>query len=326
MRAPLASSGAGDEIGDLSRSFGSVLARLSEYASYQEKMASRLSHELRTPIAVVRSSLDNLKACVAARTMLASTWRARSEGLARLTQILTRMTEAARLEQSLSDVERVRFDVVPVVTGCVDGFRLAYPTRASRTTRRRSRSSSTGAPDLVAQMLDKLVANAVEFAAGGAIDVRLCARRVRRAHRRSPTTARCCPEGMEDACSSRWCRCARGRRDGAAPGTRALHRARHRAVPPRRRRAAANKPDGSRRRDHGDAAAGAEPSPVVPHGAETSFTIGASNSTSTLGPPAAVLSNLSVPASFFASSVFAASEAVGSVPEYWIFCPFMTIQ
>ena len=62
VRAPLASSRAGDEIGDLSRSFGSVLARLSEYASYQEKMASRLSHELRTPIAVVRSSLDNLKA------------------------------------------------------------------------------------------------------------------------------------------------------------------------------------------------------------------------------------------------------------------------
>jgi len=58
MRAPLASSGAGDEIGDLSRSFSSVLARLSEYASYQEKMASRLSHELRTPVAVVRSSLE----------------------------------------------------------------------------------------------------------------------------------------------------------------------------------------------------------------------------------------------------------------------------
>ena len=39
-----------------------MLARLADYASYQEKMASRLSHELRTPVAVVRSSLDNLKA------------------------------------------------------------------------------------------------------------------------------------------------------------------------------------------------------------------------------------------------------------------------
>ena len=71
--------GAGDEIGDLSRSFSSVLARLSEYASYQENMASRLSHELRTPLAVVRSSLDNLRRrrC---RTRRASTSSARRAG------------------------------------------------------------------------------------------------------------------------------------------------------------------------------------------------------------------------------------------------------
>ena len=109
MRAPLASSEARDEIGDLSRSFAACSPGLSEYAAYQEKMASRLSHELRTPIAVVRSSLDNLNAASLpddARVYMA---RAR-EGIARLTQILTRMTEAARLEQSLSDVEREPFD------------------------------------------------------------------------------------------------------------------------------------------------------------------------------------------------------------------------
>ena len=41
VRRPLAGSNARDEIGDLSRSFGSALARLTEYASYQEAMASR---------------------------------------------------------------------------------------------------------------------------------------------------------------------------------------------------------------------------------------------------------------------------------------------
>ena len=50
-----------DEIGDLSRSFGTVLDRLAEYNDYLERMADRLSHELRTPIAVVSSSLDNLR-------------------------------------------------------------------------------------------------------------------------------------------------------------------------------------------------------------------------------------------------------------------------
>ena len=96
-RAPLASSSAGDEIGDLSRSFASALARLSQYAAYQEAMAGRLAHELRTPVAVVKSSLENLepRRC---RTRRACTSSVRAAGLARLDAILTRMTEATRLE------------------------------------------------------------------------------------------------------------------------------------------------------------------------------------------------------------------------------------
>jgi two-component system, OmpR family, sensor histidine kinase ChvG len=182
MRVPLASSNAGDEIGDLSRSFASVLARLSDYASYQEKMASRLSHELRTPIAVVRSSLDNLKQSPLPDDVRVYMVRAQ-EGLSRLTTILTRMTEAARLEQSLSDVEREHFDLSAVVAGCVDGYRQAYPAVAIAFARPASVLTIDGAPDLIAQMLDKLVANAVEFGRdakergkdsdGGAIEVGL---------------------------------------------------------------------------------------------------------------------------------------------------------
>jgi len=172
VRAPLASSGAGDEIGDLSRSFSSVLGRLSDYASYQEKMASRLSHELRTPVAVVRSSLDNLAASPLPDDARIYMTRAQ-EGLARLTQILTRMTEAARLEQGLSDVETERFDLVPVIAGCVDGYRLAYPQADLHLDSVDTPVMIQGAPDLMAQMLDKLVANAVEFAHGARIDMRL---------------------------------------------------------------------------------------------------------------------------------------------------------
>ena len=58
---PLASSASGDELGDLSREFAAVLRRLADYAHYREHLASRLSHELRTPIAMIRSSLDNLQ-------------------------------------------------------------------------------------------------------------------------------------------------------------------------------------------------------------------------------------------------------------------------
>jgi signal transduction histidine kinase len=71
----LTASDAQDEIGDLSRGFTTVLSRLARYNNYLEGMAGRLSHELRTPIAVVRSSLENLRAAQSA-TSRPNTWRA----------------------------------------------------------------------------------------------------------------------------------------------------------------------------------------------------------------------------------------------------------
>ena len=157
-----AGSGASDEIGDLSRSFSSMLARLAQHHAYLESMADRLSHELRTPIAVVRSSLENLE--LAAEPAEARRYIARAEeGLARLNTILQRMMEASRLEHSLRAAERERYDLVPVVRGCVEGYRLAYPEARFALQLPQQRMDVEGSPDLAAQLLDKLVENAVDF-------------------------------------------------------------------------------------------------------------------------------------------------------------------
>ncbi len=174
VRHALAGSAAGDEIGDLSRGLAAVLARLSDYASYQEQMAGRLSHELRTPIAVVRSSLDNLRQTDDAAQAAVYVGRAQA-GLDRLSHILTRMSEAARLEQALADTERVRFDANAVVAACVEGYRSAYPARVIEFHGTSMPAHVAGAPELLAQMLDKLVANAVEFATADPVVVRVAA-------------------------------------------------------------------------------------------------------------------------------------------------------
>ena len=151
-----------DEIGDLSRGFSSVLERLGEYNHYLENMASRLSHELRTPIAVVRSSLDNL--AQQATTAEAKIYMERAQqGVQRLNTILTRMTEARQLEQALQSAEQERFDLQQVVAGCVAGYRGAYPDTTFNLRIPSTPVLLNGAPDLIAQMLDKLIANAVDF-------------------------------------------------------------------------------------------------------------------------------------------------------------------
>jgi dedicated sortase system histidine kinase len=162
----IAGSEAGDEIGDLSRSFSAMLAKLAQHHAYLESMAGRLSHELRTPIAVVRSSLENLK--LAPDPAEARTYIERAEqGLARLNTILQRMSEATRLEQSLRAAERERFELAALVRGCVDGYRLAYARTPFALELPGRALHVAGAPDLAAQLLDKLVENAVEFSLPG---------------------------------------------------------------------------------------------------------------------------------------------------------------
>lgn len=169
----LTASDTGDEIGDLSRSFTTVLTRLGRYNAYLEGMAGRLSHELRTPIAVVRSSLENLRA--ARDEEEARTYVARAEeGLARLSTILSRMSEASRLEQGLSSSAREHYDAVPVVKGCVEGYRSAYAQATFAVSAPDSPVQVEGSADLLAQLLDKLVENAVDFhVPGSAIRVTL---------------------------------------------------------------------------------------------------------------------------------------------------------
>jgi len=158
-------SRASDEIGDLSRSIASMLNRLAEYNRYLETMASKLSHELRTPITVVRSSLENLDTAELDEEHKAYTQRAR-EGVERLSNILTRMSEATRLEQTIQTEERNEFDLEQVINSCINGYKLANPEILFNLQAENSVQKPfkiIGVPDLVAQLLDKLVSNAMDF-------------------------------------------------------------------------------------------------------------------------------------------------------------------
>lgn len=155
-----------DEIGDLSRSFSNIVERLSQYTSYLENMSSRLSHELRTPVTVVRSSIENLGATDNPEESQVYIKRA-EEGISRLNLILTNMSEATRLEQMLQTSEKETIDLAEVVKGCVEGYRLAYPLSQFTLDIGGYAIFVKGVPEYIAQLLDKLVANAVEFSHPG---------------------------------------------------------------------------------------------------------------------------------------------------------------
>jgi two-component system, OmpR family, sensor histidine kinase ChvG len=169
-------TGAGDEIGDLARSFASILERQRQHTSYLEELGQRLAHEIRTPVGVVRSSLDNLRLSPLPDDARVYIDRA-EEGLKRLATILSRMSEATRLDAGLAATEREPFDFGAVLRGCVLGYRQANPGREIRLRAPDEPMPVLGAPDLVAQLVDKLVDNALGFARPGTpIDVTLARR------------------------------------------------------------------------------------------------------------------------------------------------------
>ncbi len=151
-----------DEIGDLSRSFSSIVERLSQYTNYLENMSSRLSHELRTPVTVVRSSLENLGLTATSHESVVYIERA-EEGIKRLNLILTNMSEATRLEQMLQTSEKGKIDLSEVIPGCVEGYKLAYPQARFDLDVSQYPAFVNGVPEYIAQLLDKLIANAIEF-------------------------------------------------------------------------------------------------------------------------------------------------------------------
>ncbi len=157
-------SNSGDEIGELSRQYADLLARLRDYTDYLRTLSRKLSHELRTPIAVIQSSLDNLEADRDDANIYVQ--RAR-EGLSRLGNILTAMSEASRLEESVHSNQPEDYDLVALCRDLCAAYRELYPAQLLEFDCDLEALDAHGVPDLVAQMLDKLVDNAASFTPEG---------------------------------------------------------------------------------------------------------------------------------------------------------------
>ncbi|WP_295803501.1 ATP-binding protein [uncultured Microbulbifer sp.] len=155
-----------DELGALNRAFASLLAELDHYHQYLRSLASKLSHELRTPLAVVRSSLDNLSAGELDDDSRRYADRA-ADGSARLSSILNALSAATHLEASISQADKEEFDLADLLQVLEQSYGDAHPSQRFGLVLPEGRQLYYGAPELLAQLLDKLVDNAVSFAPEG---------------------------------------------------------------------------------------------------------------------------------------------------------------
>lgn len=162
-----------DELGDLGRSFGTLLSELRGHTEYLRTLADKLSHELRTPLTMVRSSLDNLEQETLPASASRYAHRAR-EGADRLAAILRAMSEATRMEESIRHAETEMFDPAGLVQEQVSAWRDLHSGLRFEADTPPEGFRVAGAPELVSRLLDKLLENAVDFTpAGGLIRIRV---------------------------------------------------------------------------------------------------------------------------------------------------------
>ena len=84
------------------------------------------------------------------------------------------MGAATRVEEAIQGAERTRFDLVAVLDAALESYRIGFPQRVFVGELPHEAVPIDGAPDLIVQMLDKLIDNAVDFSPeGSSIVVRL---------------------------------------------------------------------------------------------------------------------------------------------------------
>lgn len=197
IRGAMVPSTFNDEIGDLSRSFSTAVNRISQYNHYLENMSSRLSHELRTPIAVVKTSLETLTLqsnsglhtnsllennlgekqspeVQKSRSLTDNPYILRAQtGINTLNLILTNMSESTQLEQLLTKTQKIEFNLTEVVSGCIAGYEQVYPRLNFIFNSSTRPIKFFGSPEHIVQLLDKVINNAVEFSKDQQITVSL---------------------------------------------------------------------------------------------------------------------------------------------------------
>lgn len=153
-----------DEISELSQNYERLLKRLDDYTRYLQTLSSKLSHELRTPLAIVSSSLDNLSFVKLDNEAQIYTQRA-NDGTKRLSAILTALSSATRIEQAIHSADKTPCNLRDLLPDLNEAYKSAYPQSSFCLTISSDETPLMvlASPELIVQMLDKLIANAVDF-------------------------------------------------------------------------------------------------------------------------------------------------------------------
>lgn len=156
-----------DEIGDLSRALEVLTRRLEDRMRFVESFASDVSHELKNPLASIRSATEMIGMVDAAqdRTRFA---RVIEGDVARMERLLSGIQRITHLDSELEEEERQPVDLCELSRGVVESFRR----RCNSSVRIELAQPATpvyalARPEPLSQVIENVIENAVSFSPEG---------------------------------------------------------------------------------------------------------------------------------------------------------------
>jgi two-component system sensor histidine kinase ChvG len=168
-----------DEIGLLARSVADMSQSLRERIDNIEAFAADVTHELKNPLASLRSAIDGLESVKDDKLRARLTEVAR-EDVMRLDRLISDISEAARTDAELARARFEPVDLGPLIEQLVASWDARRDKGDARIAFARPRKASTvvlGDPSRLARAIDNLLDNAVSFSPPGGL-VEIAASRV----------------------------------------------------------------------------------------------------------------------------------------------------
>jgi len=168
-----------DEIGLLARAVSDMSQSLRQRIDNMEAFAADVTHELKNPLASLRSAVDGLDRVEDEdlRRRLMSIAR---EDVGRLDRLINDISEAARTDAELARATFDRVDLGPLIEQLVHSWESRRETGDARIAFARPRKDTAavmGKPDRLARAINNIIDNAISFSPPGGL-VEIAAARV----------------------------------------------------------------------------------------------------------------------------------------------------
>jgi len=157
-----------DEVGDLSRSLGDLSRDLQRRGGLLESFASDVAHELRNPLASIRSAVE-LALSVEEPAERARLLESAIEDTRRMERLISGVREVSLLDSGAGPGTEETVEVLEAAERVTEAVRLARPDAPVRFRIEGDRSAVRMPPGRLAQVIANLVENAADFSPPGGL-------------------------------------------------------------------------------------------------------------------------------------------------------------